>query len=82
MSIIPPPSDPPARQTPPPSSPPIQMRMRSDLTYDRMTYQGVEYWVIKEPLGQKYFQFPPHVFYLLRELDGKKSIDELQDGYH
>jgi putative peptide zinc metalloprotease protein len=82
MSIIPPPSDPPVRLTPPPSSPPIQMKMRSDLTFDRMTYQGVEYWVIKEPLGQKYFQFPPHVFHLLRELDGKKSIDELQDGYH
>lgn len=82
MSIIPPPPDPPARHIPPPSSPPIQMRMRSDLTYDRMTYQGVEYWVVKEPLGQKYFQFPPHVFYLLQELDGKKSIDQLQDGYH
>ena len=82
MSIIPPPSDPPVGHTPPPSSPPIQMKMRSDLTFDRMTYQGVEYWVIKEPLGQKYFQFPPHVFHLLQELDGKKSIDELQDGYH
>ena len=81
MSIIPPPTENPPRPGPP-NGPPVKMKMRSDLTYDRMAYQGVEYWVVKEPLGQKYYQFPPHVFYLLQELDGNKSIDELQDGYH
>ena len=65
-----------------PSSPPIKMKMRPDLTFDQMTYQGVEYWVVKEPLGQKYFQFPPHVFYLLQELDGTRSAEQLQDNYH
>lgn len=64
------------------SSPPVRMKMRADLTFDRLTYQGVEYWVVKEPLGQKYYQFPPHVFYILQQLDGKKTIDELIDGYH
>ncbi len=58
------------------------MTMRSDLTFDRQTYQGVEYWVVKEPLGQKYYQFPPHVFYILRQLNGNRSIDELQENYH
>ncbi|MEL7497977.1 MAG: site-2 protease family protein [Planctomycetota bacterium] len=81
MSILPPPSREPNPASPP-SGPPIKMKMRPDLTYDQMTYQGVEYWVIKEPLGQKYFQFPPHVFYLLTQLDGTKTIEELQDGYH
>ncbi len=56
--------------------------MRADLTFARQSYQGVEYWVVKEPLGQKYFQFPPHVFYILRFLDGNKSIDEIIDSYH
>ena len=84
MSIVPPPSptnDPRSKQTMP-SSPPIKMKMRPDLTFDPMTYQGVEYWVVKEPLGQKYFQFPPHVFYLLQQLDGTKSAEQLQDDYH
>jgi putative peptide zinc metalloprotease protein len=58
------------------------MKMRPDLTFDQMTYQGVEYWVVKEPLGQKYFQFPSHVFYLLQQLDGEKSVEELLDNYH
>lgn len=82
MSIIPPPRNLPAAQNMPPSAPPVKMKMRADLTFDPMTYQGVEYWVVKEPLGQKYYQFPPHVFYLLQQLDGTKSIDELQDNYH
>ncbi len=83
MSVIPPTGKPVAVANPAPSgAPPVKMRMRADLTFDRMTYQGVEYWVIKEPLGQKYYQFPPHVFYLLQQLDGLKSIDELQNNYH
>lgn len=87
MSIIPPPpgNSPRHGQTPqakPPSGPPVKMKIRPDLTYNRTTYQGVEYWVVKEPLGQKYYQFPPHVFYLLKELDGSQTIDQLQDNYH
>ncbi len=88
MSILPPPRDPRSRNdqrgltTVPPPGPPIKLKMRTDLTCDMMTYQGVEYWVVKEPLGQKYFQFPPHVFFLLQQLDGTKSIEQLQDLYH
>ena len=52
------------------ASPVVRMKMRADLTADLITYQGVEYWVIKEPLGQKYYQFPPHVYYLLTQLNG------------
>ncbi len=64
------------------SGTPVRMKLRPDLTFDSQTYQGVEFWVVKEPLGQKYFQFPPSVFYLLQELDGNQTIDELQDKYH
>lgn len=65
-----------------PSGPPVKLKMRPDLTFDRQTYQGVEFWVVKEPLGQKFFQFPPSVFYLLKQLDGEQTIDGLQDKYH
>jgi len=91
MSIIPPPNPRATAandghdgrlQPTPPQGPAVQMKVRADLTFDRMNYQGVEYWVVKEPLGQKYYQFPPHVFHLLRELDGTKTIDQLQDDYH
>jgi len=57
------------------------MKMRADLIFDRITYQGVEYFVVKEPLGQKFFQFPPHVFHILEQLDGNKSIEQLQTDF-
>ncbi|HMP78863.1 MAG TPA: hypothetical protein PKD54_05385 [Pirellulaceae bacterium] len=62
--------------------PPVRLRMRSDLNCTRMEYQGVEYWVIKEPLAQKYYQFPPHVYFLLQQLDGQRSVQEILDNYH
>ena len=58
------------------------MKMRADLTYDLLTYQGVEYWVVKEPLGQKYYQFPPHVFFILKQLDGNRTIEQIIDSFH
>ncbi len=78
MSVALPPGSQPEN---PPLGPPVKMKIRPDLTFDRQYYQGVEYWVIKEPLGQKYYQFPPHVFYLLQQLDGQRSIEELQENY-
>ncbi len=62
--------------------PPVRMKIRPDLTFDSQVYQGVEYLVVKEPLGQKYYQFPPQVHYLLTLLDGEITIDQLQDAYH
>ncbi len=64
------------------ASPVIRMKMRADLTCDRLTWQGVEYWVVKEPLGQKYYQFPPHVFHILQQLDGSRTIEQVVDGFH
>lgn len=56
--------------------------MRGDLSCTRQTYQGVEYWVVKEPLAQKYYQFPPHVYHLLKQLDGRKSAEQILEDYH
>lgn len=61
---------------------PIRLRMRPDLSATRQYWQGVEYWVVKEPLGQKYFQLPPQVFFLLQQLDGQRSAQEILENYH
>ena len=64
-----------------PPEPPVKLKMRGDLTFDRQTYQGVEYWVVKEPVGQKFYQFPPNVVYLLKLLDGTRSVEQIIDEY-
>jgi putative peptide zinc metalloprotease protein len=68
--------------SPPSSEPPVKLKMRGDLTFDRQNYQGVEYWVVKEPVGQKFYQFPPNVVYLLKLLDGTRSVEQIIDSYH
>lgn len=60
----------------------IKLKMRGDLSAVRQLYQGVEYWVVKEPVGQKFYQFPPNVYYLLQQLDGHTSIEQVLDRYH
>ena len=81
MSLIPSPTTPIQEPRQKPTGPPVRMKMRSDLTVDKQLYQGVEFLVVKEPLGQKYFQFPPQVHFLLTLLDGTKSIEQLQDAF-
>ncbi len=52
--------------------------MRSDLICDRQTYQGRDYWMIKDPMALKYYRFEEEEFALLKMLDGKASADEIQ----
>lgn len=68
--------------SPPSMEPPVKLKMRGDLTFDRQSYQGVEYWVVKEPVGQKFYQFPPNVIFLLKLLDGTRSVEQIIDVYH
>lgn len=60
----------------------IKLKKRGDLSAVRQLYQGVEYWVLKEPLGQKFYQFPPNVYYILQQLDGQVTIEGLLERYH
>ncbi len=57
---------------------PLQLRMRPDLVVQRQTYQGREYWVVKDPLAQKYFRFEEEEYALLQMLDGRSSIDQIK----
>lgn len=60
------------------SSRPLQLRMRGDLLSREQTFQGRAYWVVKDPLELKYFRFEEEEFFLLSQLDGKVTLDELR----
>lgn len=60
------------------SSRPLGLRMRPDLACTRQTYQGRDYWVVKDPIGLKYYRFEEEEFALLKMLDGRSSADEIQ----
>jgi putative peptide zinc metalloprotease protein len=60
---------------------PLALRMRPDLVVQRQTWQGREYWLIKDPLTLKYFRFENEEFALLEMLDGQASVEEICERF-
>ena len=63
------------------SSRPVRLRMRADLEVQRHTYLGRQYWVLKDPLGLKYYRFEDEEFAILKMLNGEASLEDLQEGF-
>lgn len=56
----------------------LRVRVRPDLSAKHQRYQGQMYWVIKEPVGLKYFRFQEEEYAILKMLDGQTSLDEIK----
>ena len=63
------------------SARPLRVRRRRDLVARRHHYQGRSYWIVKEPLGLRYFRFHEEEYALLMMLDGQTSLDELKSRF-
>ncbi|GAB4138585.1 hemolysin D [Thermopirellula anaerolimosa] len=57
------------------------LRKRPDLVAQRQRYEGETYWVIKDPVGLNYFRFREEEYFLLNQLDGTSSLDEIKDRF-
>ena len=60
------------------SSRPLRLAMRPDVTSVRQSYQGRDYWVVKDPLSLKYYRFEEEEYRLLLMIDGKRSPDQIK----
>ncbi|RMG34255.1 MAG: HlyD family efflux transporter periplasmic adaptor subunit [Planctomycetota bacterium] len=58
---------------------PIPLIARPDLVFKRIEYLGVGYWVVKEPVGLKYYRLQPEQYHCLMLLDGKRNLEQLRD---
>jgi len=63
------------------SSRPLVLTMRSDLTARRQRYLGRSYWVVKEPIGLKYYRFQEEEYSILQMLDGNTSMAEIKERF-
>jgi putative peptide zinc metalloprotease protein len=59
----------------------LTLRMRPDLSARRHRYNGVEYWVVKEPVGLNYFRFHEEEFAILCMLDGHSSLEDIKERF-
>ncbi len=58
---------------------PIPLIARPDLVFKRIEYLGVGYWVVKEPVGLKYYRLQPEQYHCLMLLDGQRNLEQLRD---
>ena len=56
----------------------FQLRMRPDVTVQRQTYQGRDYWVIKDPISLKYYRFEEEEYALLKMFNGQNSAEHIK----
>ena len=57
---------------------PLNLRLRNDLSAQRQSYQGRDYWVIKDPISLRYFRFEEEEYALLKTLDGSHSPEQIK----
>ena len=60
------------------SSRAVNLRRRSDLTATRQTYQGEDFWIVKDPVSLSYYRFHEEEYAILGMLDGVSSLEEIQ----
>ena len=51
--------------------------LRPDLVINRQQYGGQSYYIIKDPVGLKYFRFREEELFLLSQLDGRSTLDDV-----
>lgn len=59
----------------------LQLRLRPDLVVQPQFYEGVTHYVIKDPIGLKYFRFKPEEYFLLQQLNGKYTLQEVKKAF-
>ncbi|MCL2305556.1 MAG: hypothetical protein FWC43_09455 [Planctomycetaceae bacterium] len=59
----------------------LPIRVRSDLEAKRCLYLGRSFWILKDPVGLKYFRFQDEEYWILKQLDGNHSLDEIKEGF-
>jgi putative peptide zinc metalloprotease protein len=64
------------------TSRPVPVKLRPDLEVLSQRHQGREYVVLKDPLRLKYFRFEEEEFWLLEQLDGTATLEQLRDRFN
>ena len=59
----------------------LPVKHRSDLTAERQHYLGQSYWILKDPIGAKYFRFQEEEYALLKLFDGNHSLNEIKKAF-
>ncbi|MEQ8791747.1 MAG: HlyD family efflux transporter periplasmic adaptor subunit [Pirellulaceae bacterium] len=60
---------------------PLDLAMRRDLGVYPLRFSGRNYWGVKDPVALRYYQLRDEEYYILRQLDGRTSLEEIQQRF-
>lgn len=59
----------------------LQVKLRPDLIVQPQFYEGMTHYVVKDPIGLKYFRFKAEEYFLLQQLDGKQTLQDVKRAF-
>ena len=59
----------------------LVLKLRPDLVVQPQFYEGMTHYVVKDPIGLKYFRFKQEEYFLLQQLDGKQNLQDIKKAF-
>jgi putative peptide zinc metalloprotease protein len=59
----------------------LRIKLRPDLIVQPQFYEGMTHYVIKDPIALKYFRFKIEEYFLLQQLDGKNTLQDVKRAF-
>jgi putative peptide zinc metalloprotease protein len=59
----------------------LRIRLRPDLDIEAQKYEGRTFYVVKDPVGLRYYRLKDNEHFLLQFLDGKHTLEDAQKAY-
>ncbi len=59
----------------------VRLRVRPDLNITPQKYEGKTHYVVKDPVGLKYYRFNEQEYFVVQHFDGKHTMEETQKAF-
>ncbi len=59
----------------------LTLKKRPDISARKQRYLGKTYWIVKDPVGLKYYRFQEEEYAILNMLDGTVSLDDVKKQF-
>src|SRR3954469_17982271 len=59
----------------------LQVKLRPDLVVQPQFYEGMTHYVVKDPIGLKYFRFKIEEYFLLEQFNGKNNLQDVKRAF-
>ena len=59
----------------------LPVKVRADLSFKKVSYLGSTYWILKDPIGAKYFRLQEEEYAILKMFNGNNSLDDIKKAF-